>query len=177
MEHLSTLRFEGFRAQVLEQVLWNTAPCLCAACYVTSVMSNTLQPMDCSPPGSSIHGDSVQASILQWVAMPSSMGSSQSRDQTHVSYVSCIGKWVLYHYHHLGSPSFPAELNKISMALPSLIAMWFGWLWGRVLQEHKHMAGSTKMSVTISWKTQCKKILLLKKAVLTNNVQGTLHFS
>ena len=134
-------------------------------------------PMDCSPPGSSIHGDSVQARILQWVAMPSSMGSSQSRDQTHVSYVSCIGKWVLYHYHHLGIPSFPAELNKISMALPSLIAMWFGWLWGRVLQEHKHMAGSTKMSVTISWKTQCKKILLLKKAVLTNNVQGTLHFS
>ena len=34
-------------------------------------------------------------------AMPSSRGSSQPRDQTHVSYVSCIGKWVLYHQQHL----------------------------------------------------------------------------
>ena len=26
------------------------------------------------------------------------------RDQTHISYVSCIDRWVLYHYCHLGSP-------------------------------------------------------------------------
>ena len=36
-------------------------------------------PMDCSPPGSSVHG-AFQARILEWVAMPSSIGSSQSRD-------------------------------------------------------------------------------------------------
>ena len=42
--------------------------------------------------------------ILEWVAMPSSRASSQPRDQTHVSYVSCIGRWVLYHWCHLGSP-------------------------------------------------------------------------
>jgi len=36
--------------------------------------------------------------------MPSSRGSSRPRDQTYVSYVSCIGRQVLYHYHHLGSP-------------------------------------------------------------------------
>ena len=47
-------------------------------------------PMDCSPPGSSVHGI-LQARILEWVAMPSSRGSSQSRDRTWVSYVSCIG--------------------------------------------------------------------------------------
>ena len=41
-------------------------------------------PMDCSPPGSSVHGI-LQARILKWVAMPSSRGSSQPRDQTHVS--------------------------------------------------------------------------------------------
>ena len=39
--------------------------------------------MDRSPPGSSVHGI-PQARILEWVAMPSSRGSSQSRDQTHV---------------------------------------------------------------------------------------------
>ena len=41
-------------------------------------------PMDCSPPGSSVHGI-LQARILEWVAMPSSRGSSQPRDQTCVS--------------------------------------------------------------------------------------------
>ena len=40
-------------------------------------------PMDCSPLGSSVHGI-LQARILEWVAMPSSRGSSQSRDQIHI---------------------------------------------------------------------------------------------
>ena len=39
---------------------------------------------------SSLHGI-LQARILEWVAMPSSRGSSWPRDRTHVSYVSCIG--------------------------------------------------------------------------------------
>ena len=52
-------------------------------------------PMDCSPPGSFVHWI-LQARILEWVVMPSSRGSSQPRDRTHISYVSCIGR-VLYH--------------------------------------------------------------------------------
>ena len=36
-------------------------------------------PMDCSPPGSSVHGIS-QARILEWVAISLSRGSSQPRD-------------------------------------------------------------------------------------------------
>ena len=36
--------------------------------------------MDCSPPGSSVHGI-LQAGILEWVAMSSSRGSSQPKDQ------------------------------------------------------------------------------------------------
>ena len=39
-------------------------------------------PLDCSLPGSSVHGI-LQARILEWVAMPSFRGSSQSRDRTH----------------------------------------------------------------------------------------------
>ena len=46
-------------------------------------------PMDCSPPGSSVHGI-LQVRILEWVAMPSSRGSSQPRDRTYISYISCI---------------------------------------------------------------------------------------
>ena len=37
-------------------------------------------PMDCSPPGSSVHGI-LQTRILEWEAIPSSRGSSQPRDQ------------------------------------------------------------------------------------------------
>ena len=50
-----------------------------------------------------VHGIS-QARILEWDAMLSSRESSQPRDQNWVSYVSSIGKRVLYHYCHLGSP-------------------------------------------------------------------------
>ena len=46
----------------------------------------------------------LQAWILEWVATSSSRGSSQPRDQTRVSYVSCIGSWTLDHQRHLGSP-------------------------------------------------------------------------
>ena len=60
-------------------------------------------PMDCSPPGSNVLGI-FQARILEWVVMPSSRGSSQPRDQTLISYVSCVGRQVLYHWHHQGSP-------------------------------------------------------------------------
>ena len=50
--------------------------------------------MDCSPLGSSVYGI-LQARIREWVAMPSSMGSSQPRDGTRIFYVSCIGRWIL----------------------------------------------------------------------------------
>ena len=45
----------------------------------------------------------LHARILEWVVMPSSRGSSRPRDQTCVSYISCIGRRILYHQCHLGS--------------------------------------------------------------------------
>ena len=44
-------------------------------------------PMDCSLPGSSVHGI-FPARILEWVAIYSSKGSSQPRDQTHISFIA-----------------------------------------------------------------------------------------
>ena len=44
-------------------------------------------PMDCSPPGSSVHGIS-QARILEWIAIPFSRVSSQPRDWTQVSCIA-----------------------------------------------------------------------------------------
>ena len=44
-------------------------------------------PMDCSPPGSSVHGI-LQARILEWVVISFSRGSSQPRDGTQVSCIA-----------------------------------------------------------------------------------------
>ena len=43
--------------------------------------------MDCSPPGSSVHWI-LQGRILEWVAIPFSRGSSQTRDGTQVSHIA-----------------------------------------------------------------------------------------
>ena len=71
-------------------------------------------PMDCSPPGSSVHGIS-QARILEWVAISFSRGSFRPRNGTHVS---CIGRWVLYHLSHLGKSILP--LLGLSVAAGSM---------------------------------------------------------
>ena len=64
------------------------------ACSVAPLCSTLCDPVDCSPPGSSVHGIS-QARIPEWVAIPFSRGSSRPRDPTHVSCVSCIvGRFV-----------------------------------------------------------------------------------
>ena len=61
-----------------------------------SVTSNSLRPMDCSPPGSSVRGISQARKrvgchfLLQ--------GSSRPRDWTHISCISCIGGWILYQW-------------------------------------------------------------------------------
>ena len=59
---------------------WKSYPTLC-------------DPMDCSLPGSSVHGI-PQARILEWVALPFSRGSSQPRDQTQVSHIICDSLWA-----------------------------------------------------------------------------------
>ena len=53
------------------------------------------EPMDRSPPGSSVLGI-LQARILEWVAMPSSRGFSRPWDWIRVSYVSCTGRQLLW---------------------------------------------------------------------------------
>ena len=66
-------------------------------CHLVAQSCQTIcDPMDCRPPGSSAHGV-LQARIMEWVAMPSSRGSSRPRDGAHISYAPLIGRWVLYH--------------------------------------------------------------------------------
>ena len=58
------------------------------------VCARSVNSMDCSPPGPSVRGI-VQARILEWVAIFSSESSSWPMDWT---WVSCIGRWILYHW-------------------------------------------------------------------------------
>ena len=68
---------------VLVCVCWYVCWCVCAQlCLILC------DPLDCSPPGSSVHAI-FQTRIPEWVAISYSKGFSQSRDQTRVSFSSC----------------------------------------------------------------------------------------
>ena len=80
----------------------------CGACSVAQLCLTLCSPMDCSPPGSSVHGI-ILARILEWVTISSSRGSSQSRDGTRVS---CTGRWILYHWATQKAPCLQWEKIK-----------------------------------------------------------------
>ena len=69
-------------------VLFDVCVWFMHACMLQSHLT-LCNPVDCSPPGSSVHGI-LQSRILDWVAMPSSKGSSQPRDRNCISWNSCI---------------------------------------------------------------------------------------
>ena len=80
----------GFFSSVVTSVATRLmAVGLVCCCLVTKSCPTLCDPMDGSPPGSSVHGI-LQARMLEWVAMPSSRGSSRPRDGTHIW-------WIRYH--------------------------------------------------------------------------------
>ena len=94
-------------------------------------------PMDCSPPGFSVHGI-LQARTLEWVAISSPRGSSQTRDQTLVTYVSCMaGRFCITSAIKEGSPNisvllsiFPASLAPVVGPRVPLQSSGTDALWG-----------------------------------------------
>ena len=95
-------------------VKWKTEfnKMLCV-CSVAQMWPTLCDPTDCSLPESSVQGI-FQARILElleWVDISSSRGSSWSRDQTHFSCISCIGRWILYHSATWEAPTtwYPAQ--------------------------------------------------------------------
>ena len=115
------------------------------ACVLTQSCPTLCDPMDCSPPGSFVHGI-LQARILEWVAMPFSRGSSQSRDRTCVSYLSYVGRRILYHWHHLGSPRTLWLLANCSFG-----SRFWAWI-GQFLSELIwFISASLRTAPVISW--------------------------
>ena len=97
---------------------------LCVCLLPAKLLQSCLtlcNPMNCSLPGSSVHGI-LQARTLEWVAMTFSRGSSRPRDRTHITYTSCIGRWILFHEGHLGSPQYFCNSNSKDTWPQSIVA-------------------------------------------------------
>ena len=87
--------------------------------------------MDCSPPGSSVHGI-LQARILEWVAIFFSRGSCQPRDQTLILSWLLHCRWILYLLSHVCAVCI--QYNDCS---EFVLIFWLIWeqsrrLWTRV---------------------------------------------
>ena len=100
---LSNLSLTSLGLSLLGDISWCPGsllflkfPSFMALCLITQSCPTLCDPMDCSPSGSSVHGI-LQARILEWVAMSFSRGSSWPRNQTCISYISCLGRRILYH--------------------------------------------------------------------------------
>ena len=65
-------------------------------CFLDKIQSCSCPTMDCSLPGSSVHGIS-QVRILKWVSTSFSWESFQPKDQSCIFCVSYIGRKILYH--------------------------------------------------------------------------------
>ena len=79
-------------------------------CSVAQSCLTLCDPINCSPPGFSIHW--LIPGILEWVAISSPRGSSRPRDQTHFSWSSCISRWILHHWDTWEAPLFLVRESK-----------------------------------------------------------------
>ena len=102
--------------------------------------------MDCSPPGSSVHGI-LQARILEWIAMPSSRGSSQPRDRTQVSGIEggFLSVWATR------EAKQPLEVGYLSSPTESIKVKWCTW--GCILcwQENGGLNPGSLAPVSWAW--------------------------
>ena len=96
--------------------------CVCVCMHVHTQSYLFVTPLHCSLLGSSVHGI-FQSRILVGVAISYFKGSSRLRDLTCISCVSCVGRWILYHWRQLRS----------SKLLDGGI-QW-GWGWGVVISS------------------------------------------
>ena len=113
--------------------------------YTAKLLQSCLtvcNPVDYSGLGSSVYGI-LQARILEWVAISFSRGSSQPRDWTHISYISCIGRHVPYHSSHLGSPinilpyvKYMASGNSLYSTEHSAHALYHSWHFKSASSHH-----------------------------------------
>ena len=120
---------------------------------VTQLFLTLCNPVDCSPPGFSVHGI-LQARILEWIAISSSRGSSWPRDETRVS---CTANGFFTTWTTREAPlqvKFILVTNffkKIQLARLDIVeyvlikrreryaGQWYGLLWYAQINNHSHL--------------------------------------
>ena len=103
---------------------WERVVCMCAK--LLQVCLSLCNPMDCSPPGSSLQGI-IQARILEWVAISFPRESSQLKDQAHISLQLLHCRWMLYDW-----ATWEAPLERISDHKKKLV------FHKRIIYSHLH---------------------------------------
>ena len=148
--------------------------------------------VDCSLLGSSVHRI-LQVRILEWIAMPSSRGSSHPRNRTRISYVSCIGRRVLLPLGPLGKPLFCAIevlyfpllmiafyfFSQICTHAPIILPFPFlinGIQIFVIFQLHRGMANISKEQNTAFTHMNFSKCLPLKEIIILEKVLQGLSY-
>ena len=129
--------------------------CTCSSCL------SLCNPMDWSLPGSSVHGI-FQERILQWISISYSR-RSRARDWTHISCISCIGRWFLYH----------CTTWKVVLFFISWIIIYF-LVPFRVWSELKNIdrwSANSSYAVSYLWNAQVSASLLTLKPLIWDKPQ------
>ena len=106
---------------VQEMCVYVCKKCVCV-CARALTQSYLCDPIDCNPPGSSVHGI-FQAGILEWVSCSYPGGSSRLRDQTPILCISCIGRRILYPCATAKPSSRPQDLSQAS-CIAGFFTVW-----------------------------------------------------
>ena len=96
------LSFSGSRFCKL--LLTTLCVCVCVCVKVTQLCLTLCNPIDCSPPCSSVHGI-LWTGILEWVAFPFSRVPTQ---ELNPGLLHC--RWIIYHLSHQGSPVLTTKI-------------------------------------------------------------------
>ena len=108
-------------------------------CLVAQSCPTLCNPVDCGPPGSSVDGILLS---MEWVAISFSRGSSQTRDWT---CVSCIGRWILYHWATGEAPWGPLQETNLSFST--------AWTWverQQVRNSHGRKGSAHRKALTLN---------------------------
>ena len=99
--------------------IWGFVIKLLFSCQVMS--DPFVIPMNCCLPGYSVYGIS-QARIPEWVAISYSKASSQPRDQT---CISCISRWILYHWATSEDPCDKVDIEKNEKSISTAFRLYW----------------------------------------------------
>ena len=151
-----------------EMWLWPYVTCMCILSH--AVMPTLCDPLNCSPPGSSVH-EIFHARILEWVAISSSREFSLSRDQICISCISCIGRQILYH----STTWEDQRAGKESLGSPVIRTPCFYSRGHQLFIYWPHCSTCEILVSSPGIKTSCLASLHWKHYLLTSEPPGSPH--